>query len=116
VTRTAIFLLGCGIALTLALGVVMYLRRPLETLLTEMCGTAERARFWTAFAVVVLTLVPLMFVLNNPPTGDNVEAVFVIAAQLRRAILGIVVSVMGMGVFLLMFVARSPQPNASPGR
>ena len=47
-TYATMFLIGTGVSLTIASLVVVYLRRPLELVLTDLCGTAERARFWTA--------------------------------------------------------------------
>ena len=50
--------------LTATMGVVfvalLYLRNPLQDVLTDLCGTADRARSWTAFSNVTLFLVPFV--------------------------------------------------------
>jgi len=38
---------------------LLYLRSPLQLILTDLCGTVERRRFWTAFSNITLFLVPL---------------------------------------------------------
>ena len=44
---------------------LVYLRNPLQVVLTDLCGTVERARFWTAFSNITLFLVPLVLALNT---------------------------------------------------
>ncbi|MCL2021562.1 MAG: hypothetical protein FWG81_05580 [Betaproteobacteria bacterium] len=41
----------------------IYLSGVIQRLLTDMCGTEDRARFWTRCAVVTMLAVPLMLVL-----------------------------------------------------
>lgn len=41
-SAATVFLMGLAIALASALVVVMYLRRPLKTILVDLCGTVER--------------------------------------------------------------------------
>src|SRR5712691_10475000 len=57
----------CGHHVHVSLIVVAYLRRPLKAILADLCGTAERARFWSAFSNVTLVLVPLIFVMQYRP-------------------------------------------------
>lgn len=45
-------------------------RRPLFNLLTDVCGTADRARFWTVFTMILLVLAPMigpLFLASFPP-------------------------------------------------
>ena len=66
-TAVTVFLADVGIASGVSLLVVAYLRRPLKAVLADLCGTVERAKFWSAFSNATLVLVPLIFVLQYRP-------------------------------------------------
>ena len=100
---------GSGIALAVSLMVVAYLRTHLRGLLAELCGTRQRGDFWLAFSNVMLILMPLIFALENGETVQrDVPATLAIAAQMQRALLGLVATVITIGVVLSMFIARVP--------
>jgi uncharacterized membrane protein len=107
--RCTIFLIGLAITLASALVVVMYLRRPLKTILDELCGTVERAEFWLAFSNVTLTLVPVIFALNYRP--ENQPLIFAISSQLERALVGLTGSVVVLGLVLSRFISRRIQSS-----
>jgi hypothetical protein len=106
-----IFLIGTGASLTVALLVVKYLRRPLEAVLADLCGTADRARFWTAFSCVALLVMPLIFALDARPEGEAGAAgtaVFAIVGQVKWALIGLAVALMGLGIVVGSFIPRRP--------
>ena len=78
-----LYLAGVAITTATSLIVVAYLRVPLRSILTDLCGTLERANFWLAFCNVTLVLVPLMFALSSQP---EVEANRPAQAQHERAL------------------------------
>jgi hypothetical protein len=101
---------GTGLAVTM--GVVflalLYLRSPLKIILTDLCGTVERARFWTAFSNITLFLVPLALALNHQPTaGGTKSLVFEISDQIESAVIGLIIAVMVLGMVLSRFILRS---------
>ena len=101
------FLIGLGITVVSAILVVAYLRRPLKSILVDLCGTEERAWFWTAFSNVTLTLVPTIFALHHRPQGESFPSlVFELGAQLEGALIGLVVSVVVLGFVLSAFIPR----------
>jgi hypothetical protein len=51
-----------AIALTLALVSIAAIVRPLSTILVGICGSEDRARFWTAYTCVLTIIAPLMAV------------------------------------------------------
>jgi hypothetical protein len=63
----ATFLIGSATAMGIVLAVIWYLRKPLQAILTELCGKSERAQFWSAFSHVTLFLIPLIAVLAEDP-------------------------------------------------
>ena len=54
---------------------------PMRILLVDLCGSAERANFWTAFSNVTVALVPLLFALNYHPESRDAEMVRQLGGQ-----------------------------------
>ena len=107
-----VFLIGLAITLVSVLLVVFYLRKHLKAILVDLCGTGERAQFWTAFSNITLTLVPLIFALHYRPEGGAPPSVFfAICGQLEQALIGLACSVLGLGFVIANFIRRSRQPN-----
>jgi hypothetical protein len=106
---TAVFVagvFGTGVA---CLGVIFYFASHLHKLLTELCGTPERADFWRAFSNVVLLLVPVIFALQvAPDASQSVPATLLVANQLKWALVGLVTSVLTMGFVLSAYIPRRP--------
>lgn len=94
----ALFSTGIGLTLIAGIGVVLYLRRPLQKLLVELCGNQERAGFWTAFTAVALGLTPLIFAIAwRPSEGSTLPAIFELADQLKWALIGLLATLMILG-------------------
>lgn len=103
----ALYASGAGLTLFVSLGVVIYLRPHLHVLLAELCGTAERANFWTAFSNITLTLTPLIFALHSEPEESvRVAAALALGTQLKHALIGLLLSVLVLGMILAMFIPR----------
>ena len=101
------FLAGLAITMSVVFAALLYLRSPLQLILTDLCGTADRARFWTAFSNITLFLIPLVFALNHQPEADTRQALaFVICGQIEWAIIGFVVSVVVLGFILSRYIPR----------
>src|SRR5262249_11287005 len=110
--ETALFLSGIAVTLTVSLAVVVYLSRPLYTILVDLCATAERARFWTAFSNTTLCLVPLIFAMHYRPSKDTF-LVFELGTQVKWALVGLVASVVLLGIVISRFI---PRGTAAVGR
>jgi hypothetical protein len=111
-SAAAVFLIGLSITLVSVLLVVIYLRTHLKAILIDLCGTAERAEFWTAFSNITLTLVPLIFALHYRPEGGSQPSVlFAVCAQLEQALIGLTCSVFGLGFVIANFIRRGQQPS-----
>jgi hypothetical protein len=104
---TLIFTTGALGTLAIGLGVVGYVKHPLEKILAELCGSAERAAFWTAFAAVSLSAVPVIFAIAcRPVPGSGVPAVFEIADQLKWGLIGLMGTLMMLGWVIGWSIAR----------
>lgn len=107
-SATGVFLAGVATTAVTSLLVIGYLRGPLRSILTDLCGTLERANFWLAFSNVTLVLVPLIFALSNQTELTSARsAVFEIGAQIRLALIGLVVSVVIVGIVIGSFIPRT---------
>ena len=114
-TAPMLYLAGVAITTATSLTVVTYLRASLRSILTDLCGTLERANFWLAFSKVTLVLVPLIFALSSQAEpASNHPAVFEIGDQLRLALIGLVVSVVILGIVIGSFIPRT-RPQAALG-
>ncbi len=103
----AAFFVGSTITMGIVLVVIWYLRKPLQAILTELCGKPERARFWSAFSHVTLFLIPFIAVLSRgPDLPFRQSVVFAICEQLRAGMMGLVGSVVTLGVVLSVYIAR----------
>ena len=106
---TRIFLAGGGATLAVSFVAVAYLRPHLKRLLFDLCGTEERAAFWTAFSNVTLVLLPLICAMHyRPQTGPETSAVLEMGTQLEWALIGLVASVLVLGIVLSTFIPRRP--------
>jgi hypothetical protein len=102
-----IFLVGLAATVGVVLVALLYLRNPLQTLLIELCGTKDRARFWAAFSNVTLFLVPLVFALDHQPDANVKQAaIFTISGQIEWATIGFVASVVVMVFILSTYISR----------
>ena len=102
---TQTFLLGLAITVALSFTVVWYLKSSLEDILQDLCGTDRRAQFWMAFTNVTLLLVPTVFAMQfHSAAEENVSAVFGISYQLKWSFVGLVTSVMAIGLTVSLFI------------
>jgi uncharacterized membrane protein YhaH (DUF805 family) len=103
-----LFLCGLGVTGLASLTAVVYLRKPLEKLLVELCGNERRAEFWTAFSVITVGVVPLIFALAcRPSLGPSTPALLEIADQLEWGLIGMVISVLMLGWIVGRFISRA---------
>ena len=103
----SLFLVGIGITLLMSLTTVIYLMNPLCKILTELCGTRERADFWLAFSNVTLMLSPLIFAASCTPDPSG-HLVIEIATQLKWSFIGLLTALMITGWVVSRFIPRQP--------
>ncbi len=114
-TEIAVFLADVGVTVAISAAVVAYMQPHLKSLLTDLCGTAERASFWCAFSNVTLLLVPLIFAMDyRPKFGPGAAVIFEMGAQLKSALVGLVVTILALAIVIDGFLPRSK--SASPAK
>lgn len=88
-----------SVALTVAGTSVLLLLHPLRALLTDICGTRDRASFWTLYACILVILAPLLTV-SFPGLLDRAADVgpgAVLQQALFYALTGVIGALMIMG-------------------
>ena len=111
-----VFVAGLAVTMGVVLVALLHLGNPLQILLTDLCGTADRARFWTAFSNITLFLVPLALALDHQPDANSTRsAIFEISGQIESATIGFVVSVVVMGIILSTYISRINSIRATKG-
>jgi len=114
-----LFVGGLAITFLTSASVVVYLRSPLQRILVELCGSPERAAFWTSFSTITLTLVPVIFAMQwHPETGGTTPVAFELADQLKWGLIGVVFSITLLAWVLSRFIPRvgKPSPSEQAGR
>lgn len=112
-----IFALGIGFASALSVVAMAYLHRPLRAVLIDLCGTADRAAFWCAFSNITLFLFPLILMLDYQPDATSSHMwLWMLAAILKRGLLGLAISVIALGFVIATFIRRGEIVGASTQR
>jgi len=110
-----IYLIEVTATLVICVGVVAYLRQSLRPILVDLCGSEERARFWVTFASILLIGLPIVFAMGYNPLAGNPDGMFFdVANQIKRNLLGFLLTLMGIGAIISFFALIAPRPKAQP--
>jgi len=113
-----IFVSGVSLTLLASFAVVRYLSGPLRTQLRELCGSPERAEFWTVFSNVAVVLTPTIFAMSDlPASGSDTPPLLTLTSQLKWGLIGLVGTVLMLGWILSRFIPRtSPRALDASGQ
>lgn len=107
-----LFLTQLAITLAACLLLAAYLRPTLKRVLIDLCGTEERAQFWSTFSSLLLVLLPVIFGLGFQPETASAEAQFLaLAGQLRWNVFGFVLALVAIGTAVAFFALVAPRPQ-----
>ncbi len=70
-SEISLFLLGVGFSSLFGIAAVVYIRKPLRTILLDLCGTEERAQFWTQITVLSFVLMTALDVPELPARRNS---------------------------------------------
>jgi len=105
------FLIQTILTLVLVVLITGYLRPFLGKVLVDLCGTEERAQFWTAFSNILLIGLPLIFALNYRPEFRNAEDLFFdVAGKLSSNLGGLLLALVCIGIIVSFFALTAPKP------
>jgi len=104
------------IEITLAIGLcfllVHYLRPHLGRILVDVCGTEQRAQFWTVFANIILVGLPVIIGLGFRPEATTLEeSVFEIIGRLSVVLAGFILALIVVGIVVGFFALVAPRPT-----
>lgn len=104
------FLLEAALTLAICVLVVRYLRPYLNRILVDLCGTEERAQFWTVFSTTILVGMPVLIALNYKPEAAGAEeAFFEIVSHISGNLIGFLLALVGIGCFVSLFALVAPR-------
>lgn len=111
------FLIQLTFTLIVVSLIVGYLRPHLRKALIDLCGTEERAQFWTAFSNILLIGMPMIFALNYRPEVKNLEDLFFeIAGKLSGNLGGLLLAVVCIGIVVSFFALATSKAQKTEAK
>lgn len=105
------FIIQVLLTITLTSLIVRYIRPYLRKVLTDLCGTEERAQFWTVFSDVLLIGLPSILALNYKPEATTLEELFFeIAGRISGTLAGFLFALVCVGIVVSIFALFAPRP------
>lgn len=102
-----VFLTGTVVMVIICFAVIAYLKSSLNSILTDICGTDARTRFWMTFSNILIVLTPLLFsIIYQPQTGERPAVFFEIVRQLKWGLSGLVLTVTMLGVMIKEYIPK----------
>ena len=105
------FFIEIAITLLIVLLVLGYLRPFLRRILLDLCGTDDRAQFWTTFTNIVLLSLPMISALGFSPTTSLSNSILVVAHQLKSNLLSFIFGLALIGFVLAFFTLLTSRPS-----
>ena len=104
------YLIQIAVTFIVVLLIAGYLRPYLKKILVDLCGTEERAQFWTVFSNILLIGLPLLFALNYRPESANGEELFFEVVRKLSGNLGAMLfAIVGVGLVVSFFALVAPR-------
>lgn len=101
-----VFLIEISITLLVVILMLAYLRPFLRRILVDICGTEDRAQFWTTFTNIVLLSLPLLAALGFTPPAEG-DPVIGVIHQLKSNLTNFLLGMVFIGFILLIFSAST---------
>ena len=110
------YLLEVVITLGICILTFGYLRPFLKKVLVDLCGTEERAQFWTVFSNILLIGIPMIIALTYQPEAQTAEELFFeITRRISGNFGGFLFALVGAGMmvaFFALFAPRTPRTDS----
>jgi hypothetical protein len=108
------FLLEVIITFAICVLTFRYLRPFLNRILVDLCGTDERARFWTAFSSIILIGLSLLFSLMYHPQAQKAEELFFeLTRHISGNLIGFMLALAVIGCIVSFFALVAPRAKES---
>ena len=111
------YLFEVAITIIASLLIVGYLRPYLRRVLVDLCGTEERAKFWVAFSNILLIGLPALIAMSYQPEADTAEGLFFeIIRRISGNLIGLLIALIGTGVFVAFFALVAPRTGKAEAK
>jgi len=91
-----------------------YLRPFLKNILTDLCGTEERAQFWTVFSNILLIGIPLLISLMYQPGALKADELFFeLVRRTSGNLFGFMAALVCTGLMVSFFALFAPRTKES---
>ena len=107
------YLLSLVITLIASILIILFLRTWLKRVLLDLCGTEERAHFWTLFSVIMLVAMPFLLGMGYHPARQGTALFFEMASQIRSNMFSFLFALGAIGGVVTFFALVAPRPNAN---
>jgi len=105
------FLIEVALTLLAALMTVAYLRPFLRRILIDLCGTEDRAQFWTSFSNILLIGLPMLISLSYRPEAKTTQELFFeLSSRISGNLVSLLVALVGTGIVVAFFALVAPRP------
>ena len=104
-TQFQLYITGLTISMAICILVVVYIRRPLYLILTDLCGTEGRARFWAQITHLSFFLVSLLMALTYSPYSGQTDYQ-TLGSHVGRTLLGLVIVTAFLSLTISLFAAK----------
>ncbi len=106
------YLISLAVTLTISVFVTLLLRSSLRRVLVDLCGTQDRAHFWTMFSMIMLIVMPVVIGMGyTPEAAQGNDLFFEMARQLRGNFFGYLFALTVIGGFVSFFALFAPKPK-----
>ena len=110
----AAFAVEVSLTFVISILVFYYLRPRLTRILTDLCGTEDRAAFWTVFSGILLVGFPLLVSLMYRPQASALEDIFFeITHKTSGNLISLLLSLMTIGFMVSVFALVAPRTKES---
>ena len=101
-----IFLIELAIAVSVALVPLVVLHSHMRRMLTDQCGTVERAEFWIRYTYLVVVGVAMLATVMGTHQGAGAITGDIVRAAFTRALIGTLAALIGVGIQIVKFLPR----------
>lgn len=107
------FISGMAATFLVSFTVIWFFSPHLKKVLSDLCGTEERARFWTVFSNLLIILTPMLTAINYYPSRCEGSLLFFeIVTQFKWGMVGLIGSLVIIGIVIKRYIPANSLQKA----
>jgi hypothetical protein len=103
--QITLYLTGIAVSLVLGAAVASFIRKPLRLILVDLCGTEDRAAFWTRITLLSYLLVSAALALGYRP-DSFIADYYYLGGHLGRTLSGLLITTGFLAMTISTFIRR----------